>query len=629
MIISAKRALRLAECARYQFEHYKEQGMLACAKYILLKGTTMPDKLSDEEKTLDLGLSERIVRDFIQHLLDNDLFEAAATLMWGRDVFDYRPQSVRDVWRCARDFDKLLIPGSGAQGKTFSVGARFYLEWWLDPEYTCIKVISATKEHAKTNIFASMQNFHRWAIIRPAGCEDREAAESIKCNNDEKQGIHLVAIAKGESGTGVLRGFHPTPRNGDPHPRFGVLSRVFVLLDEAEVIPGGVWEGVNNIASTIDTSMHKGQIKICAASNPKNRASHFGQQCEPTGGWTTINVDSSHEWDSKSGFHVLRLDAARSENVVQKKIVYPGFQSYEGYMAYIQAGGRTAEAMTFARGWFPEEGVAMCIITPAMFDNSIGTLRFIGSVIPLCAFDLALEGNDTIVCSYGRFGLSDGWTRPSGEFINFKEPRVSLQLDSQIKFPKGDTVKTFKAIKDFCRDMKIKPAWVCLDRTGNGAGVHDCLRNDIHFAPDVMGVNFSEAATETKIFTEDAKTCEEEYKGIWTELLFALSRYLEFGYLKISPSFRNEELIKQGTGRRYRQVGVGLVQAQSKKDYMRDTGSKSPDELDSLSLFVHLFRMKSGEVGSMAEERVPERRESYVNFSVIDDIQFINFAEDY
>jgi len=39
--------------------------------------------------------------------------------------------------------------------------------------------------------------------------------------------------------------------------------------------------------------------------------------------------------------------------------------------------------------------------------------------------------------------------------------------------------------------------------------------------------------------------------------------------------------------------------------------------------------MKSGEVGSMAEERVPERRESYVNFSVIDDIQFINFAEDY
>jgi hypothetical protein len=184
-----------------------------------------------------------------------------------------------------------------------------------------------------------------------------------------------------------------------------------------------------------------------------------------------------------------------------------------------------------------------------------------------------------------------------------------------------------KAIKDFCRDMKIKPAWVCVDRTGNGAGVHDCLRNDIHFAPDVMGVNFSEASTDTKIFTEDEKNCQELYKGIWTELLFALSRYLEFGYLKISPSFRNEELIKQGTGRRYRQVGVGLVQAQSKKDYMRDTGSKSPDELDSLSLFVHLFRMKSGEVGSMAEGRPSERRERQRDFSAVDSITFVDFSD--
>jgi len=624
---SEERAMRLAQGARMQYDAHKEQGMLACAKFILTYGTSEPEKNDGIEKTLDNPEAERIVRNFLQHLLDNRLFNPAAALMWGKNIFTHEPQSVQDVWRCAEEYDKLLIPGSGAMGKSYSVGAKFYLEWWLDPKYTCIKVISATKEHAKTNIFASMQNFHRWAIIRPEGCEEHEAAESIKCNNDEKQGIHLVAIAKGESGSGVLRGFHPTPRHGEPHPIFGVLSRIFVLLDEAEVIPSGVWQGVNNIASTIDTSERKGQIKICAASNPKNRASDFGVRCEPVGGWTTINVDTSHEWKSKEGYHVLRLDAARSENVKQRKMVYEGFQTYEGFMAYMQAGGRTAEAMTFARGWFPEEGVAMCIITPAMFDNSIGTLRFIGSVIPLCAFDLALEGNDTIVCSYGRFGLSDGWTPMSGQFVSFKTPRVALQLDAQIKFPKGDTIKVFKAIKEFCATMKIKSGWVCVDRTGTGSGVHDCLRNDIHFGTDVMGINYSEAATDTKMFEEDEKSCNELYYGIWTELLFALSRYLEFGYLKISPSFRNEELIKQGTGRRYRQRGVGLVQAQSKKDYMREMAARSPDELDSLSLFVHLFRMKSGEVGSMADGKAPERHERQRDFSAVDSITFVDFSD--
>jgi hypothetical protein len=62
------------------------------------------------------------------------------------------------------------------------------------------------------------------------------------------------------------------------------------------------------------------------------------------------------------------------------------------------------------------EGMAMSIITPAMMDNSMGAVRFIGPVVALAAFDLALEGNDQVLCSYGRFGLSDGWTPRDGKF---------------------------------------------------------------------------------------------------------------------------------------------------------------------------------------------------------------------
>ena len=78
--------------------------------------------------------------------------------------------------------------------------------------------------------------------------------------------------------------------------------------------------------------------------------------------------------------------------MIQKEVVFPGLQTYQGFMGYISR-GRTAEAMTMARGWFPEEGMAMSIITPAMMNNAMGMLRFVGPVVPLAAFDLALEGN--------------------------------------------------------------------------------------------------------------------------------------------------------------------------------------------------------------------------------------------
>ena len=624
--LTKKRAVIMAHNIRAQYEGYKEQGMLAAAKYILLYAVEHPEEDKDD-KTLDYAEAENVVRSFIKHLLNNNQFEAAAVLMWGKQVFNYEPKSVRDVWRCCEQYDKLLIPGSGAMGKSYNVGAKFYLEWWKDPEYTCIKVVSATKEHAKTNIFASMQNFHRLAILRPKGCESHEAAESIKCNSDEKQGIHLMAIAKGESGAGVLRGFHPVPRQGEPHPEFGILSRVFALLDEAEAIPFGCWEGVNNIASTIDSSSKSGQIKIVAASNPKNRASDFGQRCEPVGGWTMIDKETDLEWTSKEGYHVLRLDAAQSENVIQKKMIYEGFQTYDGYMAYLQA-GRTAESDTMARGWFPAEGTAMCIITPAMFDNSIGIYRFIGPVVPLTGIDLALEGNDNMVAAHGRFGLVDGWTPQSGKIIAFNEPRVGLQLDGLVMFPKVDTVKQTNAIKDFCKTMRIKPGWCCVDRTGNGSGVHDCLRNDIHFGEDVMGVNYGEAATDSRVMADDAKTCQEQYDGIVTELIFALARFLEFGYIKISPSFRNEELSKQCVSRRYKQKGKGLNRVEPKKEYMHRLQAKSPDAMDAVSLMVHLFRMKSGEIGSMTPQKPPQREDRQREQFDVGKLDFIDFSGD-
>lgn len=613
-------ALKLAEGIRKQVDRDDERGILYAASYILRHATA-----GANNTILDVPTSEGIVLQFVQHLLEKNQFEAAATILWGADVYDWRPQSAQDTWRCLFKYDKLLVQGAGAMGKSFNGAAWFYLDWLRDPYYTCIKVISLTREHAERNIYAHIKNFHRAALVKPRFTKGEALVTSIQANEDSKQGIHLVAIPKGDSGAGTLRGFHPAPRFGKAHPKFGRLSRIRVVLDEAEEIPGGVWEGVNNIASSMDDEHFAGHIKIFGASNPKDRTSDFGVRCEPKGGWNSVDCEEDFEWNSRDGFRVLRVDAARCENVMDKRIRFAGLQTYEGFMNYANK-GFTAEYFTMARGWFPEEGIAMAVMTPSMLDNSLGVLRFIGPVVPLAAFDLALEGNDSVVCSYGRFGLCDGWTPQSGKFEPFEKPRTALQLDAQITFAKRATLEQTSEIIRFCNQMKISSKWLCVDRTGNGAGIHDSLCT--LFGKDTMGVNYSWAATETKILGDDSQKANELYNGVVTELLFGLAKYLEFGYLKISPGFRTEELVRQATARRYKQKGKGLVRVESKQDFVKRTRSKSPDALDSLSLLVYLMRQRSGVSAEMVtnkplEKRVRERKLQ----SVVDAMNFVDMSE--
>lgn len=615
---SVLQAINIATKVREEAEKDDINGIIYAAQYILTNLTNSQKMLV----TLDEKIARQTVLNFVQHLLKHDQFEAAATILWGAGVYDWRPQSAADTWRCLFENDKLLVQGAGAMGKTFNAAAWFLLDWMRDPEYTCIKVVSLTEAHAQRNVFAAIKNFYRTALVRPEFDGSEDLVKSIQANDDDKNGIHLVAVPRGDSGTGTLRGFHPSPRQ-KPDPKWGRMSRTHVVLDEAEEVPAGVWEGLQNILSAADTKDSKGRIKIFGASNPKDRNSEFGKRCEPERGWQSVDCEEDFEWESREGWHVLRLDAAKCENVLEKEIVFPGFQSYEGYMAY-ESKGRTAEYYTMARGFFPQEGISMAIITPAMMDNSMGGLRFIGPVVPLAAFDLALEGRDQVVCSFGRYGLCDGWTPRDGKFREFKKSKTCLQLDSQMQFPKLATLEQTAEIIRFAKEMRIGPNWLCVDRTGNGAGIHDALKS--LYGSEVMGVNYSWAASETHILGDDTQRANELYSGVVTELIFGLAKYLEFEYLKISPSFRTEELVRQATSRRYKQQGQGLVRVESKGDYVKRTRQNSPDALDSLSLLVYLMRQRGGVVATMTDPK-PEKFVFQKKHIGIENYEFVDFSD--
>ena len=200
-----------------------------------------------------------------------------------------------------------------------------------------------------------------------------------------------------------------------------------------------------------------------------------------------------------------------------------------------------------------------------------------------------------------------------------------MQLDNQIPFAKRATLEQTQEIMRFCREMRISPGWLCVDRTGNGAGIHDSLCT--LFGKEVMGVNYSWAATDTHILGDDSQKASELYNGVVTELIFGLAKYLEFDYIKIAPGFRNEELIRQATARRYKQKGQGMVRVESKGEFCKRTRSKSPDALDSLSLLVFLMRQRGGATATMNEKEKREPREKELHSVVDGSSDYIDFSD--
>ncbi len=115
----------------------------------------------------------------------------------------------------------------------------------------------------------------------------------------------------------------------------------------------------------------------------------------------------------------------------------------------------------------------------------------------------------------GKFGLATGIKFPpslkhlNGHTEMFRTangpvvPRWGVQIDQQIPLPKGDTVAMKESVVDMARKAGIRPEFLCVDRTGNGAGVHDLIKNE--WSGAVIGVNYSTSPTPGRVMTEDEK----------------------------------------------------------------------------------------------------------------------------
>lgn len=554
-----------------------------------------------------------VLESLLQELLDDCKYLEAATLLWNGNKFAIEPQYTKDIFRVISCNNRMMLCGASSVSKSYAAGAWMYLDYRRDPFYTTVKFVSLDAGHLRSNLYAHMLDLHRSASVPLRGSSELEAERWFGIREaGMNYGIQGLAFKKSSFSGGDLRGFKPRARNVS-HPVFGSLSRVRILCDEAQQYPAGPFE---DFPTLMASSSGVERVKIVLAFNPEPNT-HVVHMAEPLQGWRYEDMETLYEWDSKSGWPVLRLDGARSENVIARREIYPGIQTYDGYITFLQKDGEgSADYFVKGRGWPPMRGAVNAIIPHHFLDSSIGEVRFTGKTIPCMSVDLSCQGEDDIIATVGRWGKANGWVDVSGAKADFKKyddvskkrERYCLQVDQQILLQsKNNTTDIAREIKQIAQINGVTADWIVVDKSGNGVGTWSTLQHEMG---DVLGVVWSEAATQNKMLAEYKHVAYESCERIIAEMWYTVRDWMEAGCMKLSPRINMDNLRAELTGRRAMPAKNGKRVVEGKILFKKRNHGRSPDSADSLIMLPLLIRARSGVIPGRIEDSVVESEDA-------------------
>lgn len=557
-----------------------------------------------------------ICRNLLQFLLDEEQYLHAATLQWGGDMFNAEPECVQRVFKALHENSKVLFCGASSMGKSYNAGAWMYLDWRRDPLYTSVKCVGISEDQVRKHVFSHIVKLHRACVIPMAEAVDVRDSDMWMGVKDAgfEFGITAIAYKQSQETSGGIKGYKSMAVRKTPHPKFGMMSRLRLLGDEGQNWPGGPFKDINTWVSQIDGPE---KVKIAIAFNPENISQLVVQMSEPTDGWTVDDMDKLYDWEGKSGWWVCRLDAAKSENVIRRENVYPGLQTYEGFISYLRAGGdNSANFSTFARGWPPMKGGVNVIIPPSWPQEARGEAIYIENPKIVGAVDLAFMGQDSAQMAVGRWGLASGWRDQFGKTHTFMDrlnianakPRHVLQIDQILALEKHDNAVTMaEEIMGRCKMMGIIPEYLALDKTSIGFGTWSHLSK---VWGDVLGISWNEKATDGKIIADDKEGASSQCDGVMSEMWWAFRQWLNpiTKAVLISQIVPTNPIHTQLTSRRY-STGKNGIKVEAKEAY-KARNQHSPDEADSLVMLVHLVRHITDVLPGLSEQGKGQNRQN-------------------
>lgn len=460
--------------------------------------------------------------------------------------------------------------GHGSASKTFTASIWFLLDWLAWAATTALVLTSSTVPSMDRRIWADFKTLwtkSRLPLTTVAQILDskRMIRQSI---TEGKAAIHAVAAESDDAET-KIQGMH-MPRNR-------------VIIDEADnPYSSSIWPALVNLGTS-------GDLRAVALANPVDKNSEFGFHCEPVDGWDSIDPEVDTEWDSKLGWHVLRLDGLRSPNLIAGEDKYP-FLLSNGAVNETREhkGTQSPEWWTMIRAFYPPEGLQACIFPSGLLGRCEKPILWYGQTEAVAACDPAFEGGDNCSLILGKMGRFAENPQRTGlevdEFITIKRKDLSIPI----------THDYGEQIVSILNAHGVKPECFAIDCTGNGLGLSDYIKAKLGM--NINAITFGGSASARVVTAEDSRPANQRFKNFVTELWYAAREWCRLGlvYVKSPP----RDLRIQLEARLYHlkgkdsKSGREMIQAEPKVE-MKKRGLHSPDEGDAFCLLIHVARLRS------------------------------------
>ena len=497
-------------------------------------------------------------------------FRNAFRLMWPKYQWS---EWVDEIVEAFVLYKWIYIIGHQRASKTYTIAHCMLLDYVAYPGATLSSLATVTFEGLTLRMWGDLmkaaetaegmdvrQLFRLQSTTNKLRVYPRDARQEAA----EKFQIHGIAVTQSKDAEGRIRGGHAERRR--------------IALDEANDIAAPIFEAGINPMSAPDA-------KFIALSNPVEKETPFGENCEPADGWDSVN-ENTRKWPLKKfpdGI-CLHLDGLQSPNVKGNTTRFRGLLTKDNVEEIRRVHGEdSVQWWALVRGWFPPDGMVSKVFPSSVVDGAKPNKVFNWRPAKCAVLDPAFEFDQPV--------LHLGDLAP----IVYGEQRYAINatetIELKFKVGQGTEPKDYQLAHEvmrICKERGVHPSHFTMDRTGNGRGVFAILQKE--WSMEIQGVDFSGAATNRMVRSDDNRKAEDLYIYFVSELWFRCAEYCRDGLIGGLGNL-HKRTIEDVTSRRYelKQTTKGQrMQVETKKELKKRLG-RSPDHGDAFILFGELL----------------------------------------
>jgi hypothetical protein len=484
---------------------------------------------------------------------------------WSEEhVFDWTMESGIIVWGCA------------ASSKSWEYGLLADVDWYVDPNNTITLMASTSKDALLKRTFASVVHYHQLFKMKGGLFPGRYVPSkfAVVLSEDDieaastKTGVWGIAVTDGPvaEAVGRIRGMH------DDYVR--------LIVDELSAMPPAVWD--KKLRHNLRVGAN--DLKVIGLTNIDAIDDLAGRNSEPIGGWGTVNMDTEL-WRTHQGI-VRRHDGFKSPAIVEPDGAkrFPHLLTQSALDEAIKEEGGNADApaiISMYRAWPPDVSSRPVIVTPSQATK--WGMRPVADQRPnwlyppmvLAGLD-GSGGGDNIALQFLLFGIV-----ANGERWLWFEPEEIIPIKAGAgEMPVTDQVVAY-CLPRFST-MNLQPQYLGVDDTGP-QGLADALCRA--WSAGLQRYSFSSSATDMAVSAFNKKPAKDKYADLVTEICYLYHEYGQYSQLKnVGPA-----ILSQVTTREVISRGKKLALI-DKKTYKKNTGRRSPDQMDAGAMALGVAR---------------------------------------